>query len=154
MSTPAPSADDRKVIVVDGPSPELQMLHWPLRDEPIATAASLCVALAISAGIGLMAASIVWGIVAAVALMLSLWRMWVPVEFRFCRLGVIQTALRRSWRIPWTSLAGYEVRQAGILLLPDDDNSILGRLKGLYIPWGEQKDELLALIDHYFQHDS
>ena len=80
--------------------------------------------------------------------------MWVPVEIRFCQLGVIQTALRRSWRIPWISLAGYEKRQAGILLLPDDDDSVLGRLKCLYIPWGQNKDELLALVEHYFQDDT
>ena len=150
MSTPAHTTPEQsKVVVVNESSPTLELRQWPLRDEPIPSVVVLCVVVAISVGLGYIAGSTWWGLAAVIALLLSLWRMWVPVEIRFSELGVVQTALRRSWRIPWESIAAYEVRHAGVLLLPDDDSSLIGRLKGLYIGWGDHQQELLSLIEHY-----
>lgn len=151
MNAPAPPTDERKVVVVAGAAPELRILQWPLRDEPAATAVVLGIAAAASVGIGLAAASTAWGAAAALALFASLWRMWTPVEIRLCQLGVIQTALRRAWRIPWSSLGGYELRRHGVVLIPADDDSMVARLRGLYVRFGGRKEELLAVVNHYLQ---
>jgi len=148
------SGKQPQVIVIDGESPSAEVRQWPLRDEPWAVAVLICVVTALSIGIGMIATSLWWGLGAAVALVVSLWRMWIPVEFRIGELGVIQTTLRRSWRIPWESFSDYEVRQSGVLLLPEDDNSVLGRMKGVYVPWGERKEDVLAVIAHYLDEAS
>lgn len=150
MSSPAPqSTPQPKVVVVDEQSPSCEFSRWPLRDEPVAASIVICVTLLVSSGIGYLGGTLWWGVVAAMALAISLWRMWIPVETQLSELGVIQTALRRTWRRPWDTFVGYEVRNDGVLLLPVEDNSMLGRLKGLYISFGDQRDDILEVVDEH-----
>ena len=150
MSSPSPqSVPQPKVVVVDEQSPSFDFRRWPLRDEPIPSAIVFLVVVALSIGISYLGGTYWWGMVAATALLVSLWRMWIPVEFELCDLGVIQTAMRRSWRKPWDAYVGYEVRNDGFLLVPVEDSSLLGRLKGLYIPFGDQRDDILEVLAEY-----
>ena len=150
MSSPTPQATPQpKVVVVDEQSPRCEFSRWPLREERLASAIVLGVMVLVSVGIGYLGGTFWWGVVAAAALAVSLWRMWLPVEFQLSELGVSQSTVRRSWRRPWDTFAGYEVRNEGILLLPLEDNSLLGRLKGLYISFGNQRDEILEVVSEY-----
>lgn len=155
MSVPAHRASEQpKVIVLDEQSPELELRRWPLRDEPTTATIVLAVLLLISTGIGFIGGSIWWGVASAFALLVSQWRMWLPVEFRFSELGVVQSCLRRTWRIRWDHLRGYEVHNDGVLLLPDEQNLALARLKGIYVPFGHEREELLEIIAHYLDDRS
>ena len=150
MSSPAPqSAPQPKVVVVDEQSSACEFRRWPLRDEPVASSIVFCVSLLVSIGIGYLGGTFWWGGIAAIALSVSLWRMWLPVHFQLSELGVIQTVVRRTWRRPWESFVGYEVRNDGVLLLPEEDNSLLGRLKGLYISFGNQRGEILEVVSEH-----
>lgn len=143
------SSAAQRVIVVAGPSPDLRLTVWPLRDEPLATWIILGLAALASVLAGVISGSWLIGGAAAVALAVALWRMWLPVEIRLYELGVTQTILRRTWRMPWRTVAAYRVCTSGVLLLSDDDDSPLGRIGGLYIPWGKRRNELLAVMEHY-----
>ena len=146
MSTPTLA---QQVIVVEGPSPELRLTVWPLRDEPKPSWTILSLAVASSLAAGTLSQSWLMGLIALAALVIALWRLWSPVEVRMYELGITQTAFRRSWRMPWREVARYEIRHSGVLLLPDDDVSPFGKLKSLYIPWGPHREEMLALLEHY-----
>ena len=96
MSSPSPqSAPQPKVVVVDEQSPNCEFRRWPLRDEPVPAAIVFCVMVLLGIGMGYLGGTFWWSVVAVVALAVSLWRMWIPVEFQLCDLGVIQCALRR-----------------------------------------------------------
>ena len=150
MSSAAPQdVPQPKVVVVDEQSPSCEFCRWPLRDEKLPVAVVFCVTVAASAGIGLWGGTMWWGVVALVALLISLWRMWIPVTFHLSELGVVQSALRRRWRRPWEDYFAYEIQNDGVLLLPEDDISVLGRLKGLYIPFADQREEILNVLSEY-----
>lgn len=140
-----------QVVVVEGHSPEMRLTSWPLADAPLPTAVILALALAGSIAAGIAASSVLFGLASLTALAVALRRLWIPAEFHLAELGVTQTMLGRRWRIPWRAWTGYQIRERGVLLMPDDDRSRIGGLKGLYIPWGEQKEELVALVEHYLR---
>lgn len=150
MSSPAPQGTPQpKVVVVDEESPSCEFSRWPLRDETVASVIVLAVIVLVSIALGYFGGSFWWGVVAILALLVSQWRMWIKVEYQLCDLGVIQTVWNRTWRRPWDAFAGYEVRHEGVLLPPEEDSSTLGRLKGLYISFGTNRDDILGVVSRH-----
>ena len=150
MSSAAPQETPQpKVVVVDEQSPSCEFRRWPLRDETGPVSIVLLVALGASAGLGLWSGTLWWTVASFVTCFLSLWRMWALGVFHLSELGVVQSAFGRRWRRPWDSYSAFEVRNDGVVLYPDDDISMLGRLKGLYIPFGDQREEILDVLAEY-----
>ena len=89
------------------------------------------------------------GLLVFAALGLAAWRLWIPVRFEFSSNGVIQTVMGRRRRIPWAEFDRYEIRRRGVLLLADADPSPLGALRGLFVRWQNQRDELLEILDFF-----
>ena len=86
------------------------------------------------------------------ALAVVLWRTWLPQTFEIGVMGVTQTVLGRSRRIPWSSVRGWRVDGNGVLLSPDAELTPLSHLRGLYLPWLDQREKLLASIEYYVPH--
>ena len=82
-------------------------------------------------------------------LAITLWRTWLPVRYQIGGGGIVQVALGRRRRIPWTAILRYEVRPGGVLLLPDAIVTPLSPLRGLYLPWGGQREAVLASCEYY-----
>ena len=62
-------------------------------------------------------------------------------------MGVTQQVLGRRRRIAWQFIERCEICRAGIFLLPHD--APLAVFRGLYIPWGTHRSEVLALVQFY-----
>ena len=52
-------------------------------------------------------------------------------------------------RILWTAILNYQVFSRGVLLLPDAVATPLSPLRGLFLPWGSQKERVLDNIEYY-----
>ena len=125
------------------------IVSWPLRDAPLRSWAAIALAAGVGALVGRYSPSAIYGWIAFVAMCITLWRVWLSVTFELNSNGVKQTVMWRSRRIPWTAIPQYEVCREGVLLLPDAVVNGLSPLRGLYLPWGAHRQEVLAHLEYY-----
>ncbi len=128
---------------------EVTLTVWPLVQQPLG---SLVAAALGAGGSWLLAWSLArpWlGVLAAATLMALLWRTWLPVTYEIGVSGVTQIVLGRRRRIPWPAIRGYDVRGHGVLLVPDSQIAPLSPLRGLYLPWLDQREKVLASVEYH-----
>ena len=131
------------------PPANVEVVNWPVKDEPSSAWAVLAVCLLISLGVGWLGQSPIMTLVALGSFGVALWRVWIPVRFELSPKGVVETVFRRKRRVPWSSIKRCQIRRAGVLLLPTKDSSPISLLSGIYLSWGDQKEALLSCINHY-----
>jgi hypothetical protein len=141
-SVPSASGSSRR-----SSPPPVNWRSWPLVEGGAKSLALLLAGLAVSAATGYVSASAFWTALATLAIAASLWRFFVPVYFEFSAMGVTQQVLGRRRRIAWQFIERCEICRAGIFLLPHD--APLAVFRGLYIPWGSHRAEVLALVQFY-----
>lgn len=130
------------------PTP-IRWRNWALRDKPL-RAALVAVALA---ALGLvvfrLTGQAVMSWIGALAMGVALWRLFLPVDYELSVGGVDQWILGRRYHSSWQSIRGYEVCTAGAVLLPQGPVCPLDALFGVYLPWMQHRNEVLA---HLRQH--
>jgi len=89
------------------------------------------------------------GLLAAAALAVALWRFLIPVLFELNTDGVSCWVFGRHRRIPWNEVHRYEVDSTGVLLLPYQQRCPMDSFRGLYLPWGGYRREVMAQIRYY-----
>lgn len=95
-----------------------------------------------------------WTAGIVILLLLALWRFFVPSEFELGARGISQEVLGRKRRIPWRAIGHVTICRDGVFLGRDDGP--LENFRGLYLPWGQHREEVLALVGYYQgsgQHD-
>jgi hypothetical protein len=122
---------------------------WPLGENARAAWGLLTVAALTFALAAIAAASIPTGIVLAGLLLLSGWRLLVPVRFEIGAAGVTHTTLGRTRRIPWSEIASVDRRPNGVFLARDGEYGLWGAPRGLFIPYQGHKSDLLTSFDFY-----
>jgi hypothetical protein len=90
--------------------------------------------------------SSVFTLLTALCLLLSLWRLWLPVKWELRLTGITQTALGMRRQIPWLAIARFELRNDGVWLFADRDSS---PLRGVFISYGDQREKVVAIVDYY-----
>jgi hypothetical protein len=78
---------------------------------------------------------------------LAAWRLFVPVFFELGPMGVSQQVLGRSTRIPWGSIERAQVGRQGVFF--SLDGAVLAPLRGLYVPWDGNREEVLAQVAYF-----
>lgn len=128
---------------------ELTIDHRPVQDEP--GWMFLTIGVATLAAVLAMVLRSDWGAgLAAFALpALAAWKTWIPVHYRFTPLGIEQRVLGFQRLTPWIAFSRYELRSNGIVLLPLAERSVLGSLRGMYIPWGSRRADVLHQLEHH-----
>jgi hypothetical protein len=129
----------------------VSLVDWPLVQRPAASALALLVAGAASVGAGWATQSVIVGLLVAGSLAVCLWRTLVPVRYEFAGGGIVQSVFGWPRRIPWTAVKSYEILDDGVLLLPDTVRTSLSPLRGLYVHWGNQREQVLSHLDYYLQ---
>jgi len=128
---------------------EVTIDDWPLRDRPMG--ASLAVTLA--AGLAWLAVwatgNVVVGAAIGVALLLTLWRTWLPMRYQLGSGGIVQTVLGWRRRIPWMAIRRYEPRSDGVLLFSDAAVVGFAPLRGLYLHCGGKREAVIAQLQHH-----
>jgi hypothetical protein len=132
-----------------GSPPSVRLESWPLLEGGLGSWAVLLLLLAVPLAVALVTHD---GMLTAVAVGLMLaagWRFLVPATYLVDALGISEQMLWRQRRIPWRSVAGIDIGQHGVLVIPDV--ACCPRLRGLYLPWGTQREALLALFAYYLE---
>jgi len=130
--------------------PALRWQSWPAREKPLCTVMLAVGLFGVAVGICLLTVlQALPVILAAIVLILSAWRFFLPVVFELNEDGVDQWIFGRPRRVPWQAVRRYMICSAGVLLLPHEDPSPLAALRGLYVPFCTHRDEILARVDRY-----
>ena len=134
-----------------GPPPSVQWRSWPLRDSVLA--ATIVLAALAGAGVGVwsLTGKTHLALLAVAVLAIALWRFFLPVSFELNSEGVSQFVFGRRRRVPWRGIRRYEVCSSGVLLLPHADPCPLDACRGLYLPWGKNRQEVLAQVRYYLE---
>lgn len=128
---------------------EVTVHYWGLRDNPLGTWLRIVIGIGAAAVVGKFLGNEWWGWGALTLALITLWRNLLPLRFEMGPPGIVQVVLGRRTRILWTSILNYQVYSSGVLLLPDAVVVPLSPLRGIFIPWGLQKERILANIDYY-----
>ncbi|MEX1223793.1 MAG: hypothetical protein WEA31_04515 [Pirellulales bacterium] len=122
---------------------------WPLRDEPAAAWLTAAVMVVLAVGVIVATGSGWLGLFAVLAIGLAMWRLFVPIEYHLGARGLRQTLFGRSRLIAWSQIRVVEVRRCGILVYPDAYFGPLRAMRGVYIPWGGNREEVLRVVEFY-----
>lgn len=98
---------------------------------------------------GLAVGSTTMSLLLVAAVLIAAWQMWLPVHYEIGPQGITQHWLGRQRRITWSAIGRVQRRDCGLLLLRDLQPMPLEALRGLYLPFGQQKSEVLAIVDYY-----
>lgn len=130
-----------------GAPPPVAWRSWPMAEG----GAPVWLFLAASAVVGGATAAVTgnsgWAAAAVVLIGVAAWRLFVPVVFEVSALGVTEQVLSRRRRIPWSMIERVEIGREGVYL--GLESAPLAALRGLYVPWGAHRDEVLAQVAYY-----
>lgn len=146
MSTTTPREPD---VADQRPPLALTLRSLPLRDDPRCRWGLVAFALALAIIVGMATASLLWALAAVACLALAAWRALVPVSYEVSSFGVTERFLGRARRFPWRSIGHWEVLRSGIIVTPQPRPAPIDRLRSLFIPWGDRKEEIVALFHFY-----
>ena len=127
----------------------VRIVHWPLQDAGLRIWLTGLGIAGVGVTAGFVSGNSIMGAVCFTTLMCSCWRLWFPVTFDLGTKGITQSTLVFRWRIPWRCFARYETRQGGVWLLSDAEPAPLSTLRGIYLPWSDQQDQVLAVLDFF-----
>ena len=123
--------------------------HWVLRDEwrshgPLfALVAAAVIATGVS--FGNVWASVVAGLVMAGVT----WRWWLPIDYEVNAKGFQYQALGRTRSMTWRAVRRYQVRPDAAVLLPTNESTPVDVFRGLVIPFGKHREDVLNVLKHY-----
>jgi hypothetical protein len=148
------SPDEAKPLWAHAPPSSLRWDSWPAGENALA---GFVVAVSLAA-VGLLVhritAQVHLAALSVGAVSLALWRFFLPIRYELNQDGVQQWILGGRRGIPWDSIRRYEVCRTGVLLLPFHDDCTMDAFRGLYLPWGNRRDEVLARIRYYVDRES
>jgi hypothetical protein len=139
----------REMLWSDDAPPTLSWRVWPARERPAGTAIVLGALVFVGLGVHWVTSQTHLAALAAAVLAAALWRFFLPAAFELNPEGVDQLLFGRQRRIRWSAIRRYEICSAGVLLLPFADRSLVDTFRGLYLPWGSHRDEVLFQVRYY-----
>jgi hypothetical protein len=140
--TPPPAVSVRR-----GAPPPIHWRSWPLEEGGLSAwlLSGIAALVIVAAGFGTGSAQ--WALVACGALAVAAWRFFVPTHFELSAQGISQEVLGRQRRIAWRAFETSEICREGVFLRPA--RGVLPFTRGLYVPWGAHRAEVLAFVDYY-----
>lgn len=119
---------------------------WPLREQGWRSLALVGALLIVGALVGQATGHWAPGLASVLLLFAVTWRFWLPVDFELDPLGITQRIGRRSWRLRWTAIGGYEPRDDGARLWPAGASPLTAAARAISIPWDGQREAVLAIL--------
>jgi len=131
------------------PPVPIQWRSWPVREGVVGASLVFLGLVAAWALVRWITGQMHLALLAMAALGLSLWRFFLPVTFELNAQGVEQSLLGRRRCTAWEAIGRYEVCKSGVLLLPHRDRCPIDVFRGLYLPWGSHREEVLAHVRYH-----
>ncbi len=129
-----------------GAESALRLGRWPLRDEPRSTALVLVAIGVLVALVAAQTASFAAAALVLVVLALADWRNLLPATYLLDASGIEQHVLFLRRRVAWAAVARCEVWPEGVRLLRSAAGHPLDGLRSIFIPWGDDREAILALL--------
>lgn len=123
---------------------------WPVIDSVWVLLGLTAVVVAVPAVVWSTARNLPMAIACGLVAAYSVWRQFVPTVFELNALGVTTRTLGRSRRVPWISIDRFVVGNRGALLT--SSGAPLEIFRGLYLPWGGHRDQILSSLRYYLPH--
>lgn len=120
--------------------------NWPLRDESLRSWLLLAAVAASVGAVWMLWQDVLFSLLAGLALLISLWRLWLPVRWELGLTGITQTALGFRRRIPWMAIARFDLRDNGVWLYADRDPA---PQRAVFIAYAGQRTRITACVDYY-----
>lgn len=122
---------------------------WPLRDNLLCGSMVVATLMGAGAAVHGITSKVHLGLLVTAVLAVALWRFLLPVVFELDTEGVGQKVLGRRRRIRWSVIRRWELCPDGVLLLPFSDRCPADAFRGLFLPWGGHRDQILAQVRYY-----
>lgn len=136
-------------VVRRAPPPPLRWRNWPIEEGgPSAWLLSI-ILLGATGMVGWETGSTLWALLACGLIGAAAWRYFVPVYYEVNAQGIFQEVLGRRQRIAWRTIGRAEVCRDGVLLAASP--GLPGTMRGLYLPWGQHRTEVLSLVGYYLR---
>jgi len=135
-----------------GPSKELTIYSWPLRQEPGRSASWLALILSVTVYATIFTASWLVGILVLLTLLGSVWRLWLPVHFEFGPRGVTQRIGSRRRQVPWGAITRYQLRRRGVFLFADHRQGLFAPFQAIFVRYPTKPERLRELLDLHLSH--
>lgn len=129
--------------------PPLRWRSWPMEEGGPPAWLLTGLLLGLTALVGWVMASAAWALVACGVLALAAWRYFVPLNYEINAQGIFQEMFGMRRRITWRSIGRIQLCRDGVLLAPAD--VCCPALRGLYLPWGRHRAEVLAIVSYFLQ---
>jgi hypothetical protein len=129
--------------------PAVRWRSWPMVDSPLWTLIVLVGLVAVWLGVQQQTDSPQLASLSAGAIVLAMWKFFLPVTYELNGQGVHRWILGRHRRVLWATILAHQTCSSGVLLLPCADASPIDALRGLFVPWGAHRDEVARLIAYH-----
>jgi hypothetical protein len=127
---------------------------WPLRENPARAAAVIAGLVALASAVAAIAGSVTLTILATAAMLIALWRFFLPVTFEVNEDGVQQMLFSRGYRLPWQAIRYYRPARRGVLLVPRGQRTEMAPFGSLYLPWDGHRAEVMLFVEHFLKPQS
>ena len=126
--------------------PVLEWTTHPIRRKPW-TAAMVTVFILVVSFVVLAATDSQWfGFIALVVLFASVAKFYLPTRFRVTGRQVIIKGTTQTIKKPWTMFRSFYPDKNGVLLSPFVEPSRLENFRGIYLIFGNNRDEVIAFV--------
>lgn len=122
---------------------------WPLVDRPWSTLLLAALLIATAMVVDSVLGQWYWTLAATVAIGVAMWRFFLPITFEVTLRGLKQESIFQTARTAWADIRAVRKCTRGVLLLSGEDDRPLAALRGLFLPWGPHRTELLQLVSLY-----
>jgi len=134
-----------------GRTPELVWRCWPLCDRAPGSWLVVLLLLLVGLAVAAITGRAALGVLAAAALALALWRVFLPVRYEIGPAGVCHVILRRRSLLRWSEVGRVELRPDGVLLFDRKSSGPFDALRAVYLPCATHRDVVLRLVEKYFR---
>ena len=129
--------------------PSVQLTNWPLCQERTTAIVMFLIIVGVTTLVQQTTGNLLATLVFGTALMVSSWRLWLPVSYELGPAGLKQTCWRFERLIPWVGFSGYQAQPRGVLLIPRRTYGAKSLFGSLYISCPSQQRDVTTLLDHY-----
>lgn len=125
---------------------DIVVWNWPLRDEGLRSWVLLAAAIMLTVLVWAIWGNPGFALFACGMFALALWRLWLPVKWELGLTGVTMVVLGFRRRIPWLSIARFELRDDGVWLFADREAA---PQRGTFIGYAGERQRVRACIEYY-----
>ncbi len=121
-------------LLDDDDLPILQYRVWSLLDQKMTSGTILALTLILSGVVYLATDQVHLAVAAFLLLVVSAWRILVPMQFELTADGITRWTLGYHRFIAWSEIGSYGLQEEGVLILPHRRRYPLDAIRGIFIP--------------------